>query len=240
MMIEDTKPQGALIELSTVHFYKGQLERKVALKDMGLTLSSDIPGAFSALYGSQSKQDGFMAAGQYADRHHLEFTVIDFLVRLDYKPNVGVMKPGELMNHDFLAFQRSSRPMLDEIDAMLAEKLTRAGVPLDDKFAGKPHLLVIERPELIAHLLSEATMAHLKVLVHGARTSFSDRPLNVGTVPFSHWDAIQEATCRLHPGTWVTLDRPGSPDMIEQPVNMAPAVVAQQRRPSARAKPQSS
>ncbi len=240
MMTEDTKPQGALIELSTVHFYKGQLERKIALKDMGLTLSSDIPGALSALYGSQSKQDGFMAAGQYADRHHLEFTVIDFLVKLDYKPNPGVMKPGELMHHDFFSFQRSSRAMLDEIDAMIEEKFVGDGMPLDERFVHKPHLLVIEKPELIATLLSDAVMSHLKVLVHGARTNFSERPLNVGTVPFSQWDSIQEATCRLNPGTWVTLERPGPPGPIAQADSPAAAVVARQRPAPARARPRSS
>jgi len=240
MMTEDTKPQSALIELSTVHFYKGQLGQTVALKDMGLTLSSAIPGALSALYGSQSKQDGFMAAGQYADRHHLEFTVIDFLVKLDSKPHPGIMKPDELIRHDFFAFQRSSRALLDEIDAILTEKLIVDGIPLEERFVRKPHLLVIEKPELISALLSDATMDHLKVLVHGARTSFSDRPLNVGTVPFSKWDAIQEATCRLNPGTWVTLERPDSPGSVTQIDRSVSKAIARQRPAPARVRPQQS
>jgi hypothetical protein len=238
MLNENTNSPGAVIELSTVHFYKGQLGPAVALKDMGLTLSADVPGTLSALYGHQSKQDGFMLAGQYADRHHLEFTVIDFLVKLDYKLNPGLMKPEELVHHDFLTFQRSSRPMLDEIDAMLTEKFAGHGVPLDGKFAGKPHLLVIERPELVGALLSDAAMAHIKVLVHGARTSFSDRALNVGTIPFSQWDAIQNATCRLNPETRVTLDRPTLRDRmayadgaaVVQAVKQAPSPAAPRPR----------
>lgn len=208
MTTEDNAVSGAVIELSTVFFYKGQLGRTVALKDLGLVLSADIPGTLSALYGSQSKQDGFMAAGRYADLHRLEFTVVDFLVRLEHKVNPGLMKPGELGGHDFLSMQRSSRAMLDEIDSLLTGELARRGTPLDDKFEGKPHLLVIERPDLVANLLSSADMAHVKVLVHGARTHFSERPLNIGTVPFSHWDSIQEATCRLNPDTRVSLERP--------------------------------
>ncbi|MET3132790.1 hypothetical protein AAKU55_003070 [Oxalobacteraceae bacterium GrIS 1.11] len=239
-MNDDAKPQGAVIELSTVHFYKGQLGPTVALKDMGLTLSADIPGTLSALYGYQSKQDGFMAAGQYADRHGLQFTVIDFLVKLDHKPNPGLMKPEELMRHDFFTFQRSSRAMLDEVDAMLMEKFAGQGVPLGGKYAGKPHLLVIERPELIATLLSDAAMAHVKVVVHGARTCFSDRPLNVGTVPFDQWDAIQEATCRLNPGTTVTLERPTLLEHVVRVDDVAPPVSrANQPRPPARVRTRS-
>ena len=231
MMNEEKSPQGALIELSTVHFYTGQLARTVALKDMGLTLNGAIPGAMSALYGHQSKQDGFMAAGQYADQHHLQFTVIDFLVKLAAKPNSGLMKPEELMHYDFLTFQRSSRAMLDQFEAMLTEHLSGKGALLDGKFAGKPHLLVIERPDLVGNLLSDSTMAHVKVLVHGAKTNFSDRPLNIGTVPFTQWDSIQEATCRLNPDTRVTLERPTPQNHI------APTETMNKRRPSARARP---
>jgi len=211
-MNENETSSGSVIELSTVHFYKGELERTIALKDVGLMLGSGIPAALSALYGHQSKQDGFMSAGQHADRHGLQFTVIDFLVRLDHKVNVGVMKPEELIEHDFLNFQRSSRAMLNEIDIILSEKLVRQGTLPDSVFAGKPHLLVIERPELVASLLSDSAMAHLKVLVHGARTQFSERPLNVGTVPFTQWRAIQEATCRLNPETRITLELPSLTD----------------------------
>ena len=212
MKNQDAAVSGAVIELSTVHFYKGQLEHTLALKDMGLMLSADIPGTLSALYGHQSKQDGFMAAGKYADRHHLEFTVIDFLVRLDYPVNPGLMKPEQLMHHDFLNFQRASRPMLDKIDSLLTEQLALQGQAPDDKFSGKPYLLVLEKPELVAQLLSSAVMEHVKVLVHNARTQFSERPLNVGTIAFNQWDAIQEATCRLNPGTGISLERPAPID----------------------------
>ena len=233
MKNEDTAGSSAVIELSTVHFYKGDLEPTIALKDMGLMLSADIPGTLSALYGHQSKQDGFMVAGKYADRHHLQFTVIDFLVRLDYRLNPGLMKPEQLMNHDFLNFQRASRAMLDEIDSLLTEKLE--GQVLDEKFVGKPDLLVLEKPELVAHLLSSASMAHVKVLVHAARTQFSERPLNVGTIAFSQWDAIQEATCRLNPGTRVSLERPGPIDKAVQIERRAPGIEASQ--PSTQAPP---
>lgn len=224
MTTENAAVSGAVIELSTVHFYKGQLERTIALKDVGLVLSAGIPATLSALYGNQSKQDGFMAAGKYADRHGLQFTVIDFLVRLHRKVNPGLMKPGELIEHDFLNVQRSSRAMLDEIDSMLTEKLMRQGKSLDRVFAGKPHLLVIERPELVASLLSDVAMAHLKVLVHGARTHFSERPLNVGTVPFSQWGAIQEATCRLNPDTRISLELPTPTDKTVRTSRSGPDV----------------
>lgn len=226
MTNEDTVVSGSVIELSTVHFYKGQLDLTVALKDMGLKLSADIPGTLSALYGHQSKQDGFMAAGKYADRHHLQFTVIDFLVRFDYPVNPGLMKPEQLMNHDFLNFHRSSRAMLDELDSLLTEKLD--GQALDDKFAGKPHLLVLEKPELVAQLLSSASLAHVKALVHSARTQFSERPLNIGTVPFSQWDAIQGATCRLNPATRISLERPHPIDKSVGAERSAPVVETSQ------------
>jgi hypothetical protein len=144
------------------------------------------------------------------------------------------MKPQELVHHDFLAFQRSSRAMLDEIDAILADRLGNLGKTLYDRFAGKPHLLVIERPDLVTNLLSDAAMAHVKVLVHGARAHFSERPLNVGTVPFSQWDSIHEATCRLNPDTRVSLERPAPNDKPVRADRESPPVKVNSRRPTVR------
>ncbi|GGM25638.1 hypothetical protein GCM10009425_40500 [Pseudomonas asuensis] len=183
-------------------------------------MKSPIPGAFSALYGYQSKQEGFMAARQYADKNRLQFTVIDFLVKLDQKQNPLMMKPGDIPRHDFLSFQRLSRNSLDEVEDILRNKFERDGSNVSGMDLSKPHHLIMQRPELIQAVMSASGWEHLKVLAFPAKSAVSERPLTVGVVPYEHWSAIQEASCRLHPNIRITLDSPSSSD--KQISNQAP------------------
>lgn len=197
-----------IIELSTVYFYDGAAPRVIALKDSSLSMKSPIAGAFSALYGYQSKQEGFMAARAYADANRLQFTVIDLLVKLDRKQNPLMMKPEDLAHHDFITFQRLSRSMMDELSEILVHQLEREGVNTATLGASKPHQLLIERPGLVTALVNRAGWEHMKVITYPAKIAISEKPLNVGTVPFRHWDSIQSATCRLNPNIQITLDPP--------------------------------
>jgi hypothetical protein len=185
--------------------------------------------ALTVLYGYQSKQDGFMAARDFAEKNRLQFTVIDFLVALDHKINPGLMKVEEFARHDFLPFQRLSRGAVDEISSLLADFAETKGVR--PEIAGaKPNALLIERPDLVVALLSDPSFDHVKVIAHQAKPTMSDRVLNVGTVPFRHWDSIVEATCRLNPVTRITLDRPPLHDH---------QVLARRTESTLRAKPKS-
>lgn len=149
-----------------------------------------------------------MAARAYADKHHLQFTVIDLLVKLDQRQNPLMMKPEDLGQHDFIMFLRSSRSMLDELEKILRKRLQQEGADLSHVDFSKPHLLIMERPELITSVMDEPGWEHLKVIAYPAKVTISEKPLNVGTVPFRHWGAIQEATCRLNPNIRITLDPP--------------------------------
>jgi len=149
-----------------------------------------------------------MAARDFAEKNRLQFTVIDFLVTLHCRINPGLMKDTELENHDFLAFQRLARSGGDAIrDMLLASPALdrRAATALESL---KPAALLLERPDLVDILTADPALRHLKVIAHQAKPLFSDRAMTVGTIPFQHWDAITEATCRLNPTTRVTLDRP--------------------------------
>jgi hypothetical protein len=213
-----------IIELSSVYFYEGTAPRVIALKDCDLFMKSPIPGAFSALYGYR-KQEGFMAARAYADQHRLQFTVIDFLVKLEHRQNPLTMKPEDLGQHDFIAFQRVSRSMMDELQDILRKRLEQEGTDLNQIDLSKPHQLIMRRPELVTTLIDEPGWEHLKVIAYLAKVAFSDKPLNVGTVPYRHWSAIQEATCRLNPNIQITLDLPG-----EREKNVSPSVLAPENR----------
>jgi len=214
-MINVAKPS-TVIELSTVYFCAGPLPHAIALRDCGLQLPGAAPNVLTALYGNQSKQDGFMAAREYAERNRLQFTVIDFLVALDHRINPGLMKSDEWANHDFFAFQRLSRGAADEIQAILQD-LVPAGAGEQAAVDGvKPNVLLLQRPELIGMLLSQPQLRHVKVVAHQARPIMSERALTVGSVPFVHWNAIKEASCRLNPTTRITLDQPR---MIDSPTS---------------------
>lgn len=197
-----------IIELSTLYFYQGNAPRSIALKDCGLKTKSSIEGAFSALYGYQSKQEAFMAARAYANEHRMDFTVIDFLVKLSEKQNPLMMKPEDMANHDFITFQRLSKSSMEEVQTTLRRFLTAEGTDPDSLGIFKPHIVLMQRPDLVAKLMNQPEWQHFKVIAHPADLEFSPRPLNVGTVPFRHWDAIQEATCRLNPNIRITLDPP--------------------------------
>jgi hypothetical protein len=194
-----------LIELSTVYFCEGPIPTSISLRDCGLALRGNLPQAITALYGTQSKQEGFMAAREYAEKNRLNFTVIDFLVRLDLRINPGVMKAEEFGDHDFLPFQRLARSGIDEIAALL-----QAASKLDSEIT-KPSAVLLERPELLSVLLDQPALRHIKAVAFQARPVMSERALTVGAVPFIHWNAIAEATCRLNPTTRITLEYPAPP-----------------------------
>ncbi|MDQ0655201.1 hypothetical protein [Pseudomonas cedrina] len=197
-----------IIELSTLYFYQGNAPRSIALKDCGLKTKCSIEGALSALYGYQSKQEAFMAARSYANQHRLDFTVIDFLVKLNEKQNPLMMKPEDMANHDFITFQRLSKSSMEEVQSTLRSILVSEGTDPDSLGIFKPHIVLMQRPDLVAKLMNQPEWQHFKVIAHPADLEFSPRPLNVGTVPYRHWDAIQEATCRLNPNIRITLDPP--------------------------------
>lgn len=202
------KPDSHIIELSSVYFFSGAAPRSIALRDCGLPMNPPIEGAFPALYGYQSKQEGFMAARSYADRNRLQFTVVDFLVQLDQKQNPLMMKPDDVPNHDFITFGRMSRSMMDHLQEILQERLLREGITPTKAELSKPHLLLQQRPDLVTSLIDAPGWEHMKVIAYPAKLMISEKPLTVGTLPFKHWGSIQEATCRLNPGIRITLEPP--------------------------------
>lgn len=198
----------ALIELSTVYFCKGPVPSVLALNDCGLQIEGAAPGAFAALYGTQSKQEGFVAACDFAERNRLQFTVIDLLIALDYRIHPGLMKEDEFAQHDFVAFQRLARSGSDRIKEILLSSPTldaHAGAALH---AGKPAAVLLERPDLLGSIVNHPSLQHVKVVAHHARPLFSERALAVATVPLRHWGAVVEVTCRLNPSTRVIHEAP--------------------------------
>lgn len=205
--MSDAPKSGSVIELSTVFFCEGPIPRAISLHDCALDLRARAPLAITALYGIQSKQEGFMAARDYAERNRLNFTVIDFLVATVSRVNPGKIKAAEFPDNDFLALHRLARNGSDEI----ASLLLAAGVAEAD--TKKPAEIFLERPQLLSLLLQQREMAHVKVVAFQARPIMCDHPLTVGAVPYAHWNAIVEATCRLNPTTRVTLDAPAPQDL---------------------------
>ncbi|WP_321959530.1 hypothetical protein [Burkholderia cenocepacia] len=229
-MSTNEKPDSQhIIELSTVYFYEGTAPRVIALKDCGLPMKSPVPGAFSALYGYQSKQEGFMAARAYADKNRLQFTVIDLLVKLDQKQNPLMMKPQDLPQHDFITFQRLSRSMMDELQEILRRHLERKGIDTSLLDQSKPHVLLMQRPDLITSVIDEPGWEHMKVIAYPAKIPISEKPLNIGTVPFRNWASIQKATCRLNPNIQITLDPPDQ--HVKDAATSAPAPTDRHRGP---------
>ncbi|MBK3477656.1 MULTISPECIES: hypothetical protein [Pseudomonas] len=227
------KPDSHIIELSSVYFYSGPAPRAIALKDCGVPTDAPISGAFPALYGYQSKQDGFMAARAYADKNRLQFTVVDFLVELDQKQNPNMMRPDDIPNHDFISFARMSRSMMDDLQAVLHERLAKEGITPSKLELAKPHLLLQQRPDLVSSLIEAPGWDHMKVIAYPAKLTISEKPLTVGIVPHSHWDSIKEASCRLNPGIRITLEPP-NPSQVDSATSAVASPSLKDRGPRSR------
>jgi len=204
-MSNENDKAGAVIELSTVYFHHGRLPEQLSLRNCGLAMPQKMPGMICGLYGRQAKQEGFMAAHAYAERHQLEFTVIDFLVRLDLAINPGKMKVEDLPHHDLLSLTQVRRQTWDAI-AYALEAEGAAGRAGDIEEAGQK--LLLDHPELIGRLCDLPGFQHFRVLAFDGKPAFSEQPLRVGVVPVRHWDAIETAICRLNPTTKIALDYP--------------------------------
>jgi len=197
--IEET-PEGNRhpIELSCVHFFKGSLPPSLSLKDIVPTL---VPDTVTALYGYQSKADGFKAAYEYAQKHGLNFTVIDITVEIARKQNPLVMKPDELSQFDFVSFQRLSKDMAKEVKEILSQAFP-------DTKISKPQTAFADDPGLLTALLKDERWQHLRIIATPMRTGFSNESLNLAVVPYRHWNSIKTAVCRLHPETTISLEPP--------------------------------
>ncbi len=198
------------IELSTVVFYRGEIEHEIALRDSSFPMAKAPRKALSALYGTQGKQDGFVAARSYAVSQGLNYTVVDLLVDLE-EQNPQVMKPDNLSKFDFLNVTRMSRALGDDIASRLAEVLTSAdldGEPVEALFSQPLRAVLARWPHLADPLMDLDGCKHLKVIAFPAVTLVGARPVAIGCVQHRHWSAIREATCRLNPNIRVNLDAP--------------------------------
>lgn len=198
------------IELSTVAFYEGHRPRSLALRDWAVPLAHPVPNTLTAVYGTRSKPEAFVAAHAYAVRNRLQFTIIDFIVALEYKPNPSVMKPGELDNHDFFSMLRMASSMNEQVSQWIRTGLAPSDerVNLLDQLELKEALM--QEPSLLGVLAESQACRHVKLIACPAMTLLTDKPLNLGIVPHRHWSAIQEATCRLDPTIHITLEPPAT------------------------------
>ncbi|MBY0243745.1 MAG: hypothetical protein K2X55_31010 [Burkholderiaceae bacterium] len=167
-----------------------------------------------------------MFAHAYALRHQLEFTLIDFVVRLQLPINPGKMKLEDLPHHDFLSLNQVRRQTWESI-AFALEDGGSSGATAGIEEDGKK--LLLTRPDLITQLCELPDYQHFRVLAFDAKPAISEQALQVGAVPVRHWGAIESAVCRLNPTTQVTLEYPGDrprPARVEAnaPVSLPKAV----------------
>lgn len=194
------------IELSTVAFFRGEAPREIALRSCSIPMSRASSCEFSALYGLQGKQEGFVAARDFAISQGLKYTVIDIVVGLEAQ-NPKQMKVGELPAYDFLNLARATRGLSDSIAEWLVEANGGRMAPevLADLSSEPLRQCVARRPDLISEIFSLGECEHLKVIAHQGLTRLSAEPLGLATISPRFWSSIREATCRLNPTIRITL-----------------------------------
>jgi hypothetical protein len=218
----ETRLSPFIIELSAVYFYHGCPPQTIALKECGLQASGPEAKRVSGFYGNQGKQEGFLAAKAYADKHRLRFEVVDFLVRLDHKQKNLKLNPEDLPCQDFVSFQRLSREIVEKLQEEAG--LTATGAISDPAF----------QQELAACAMRSPAWEHVKVFSYPELVLGSDRPLAIGSVPFRHWDSIVQGSCRLNPDLRVTLERPSDGDPPKPHCPSSPALPPRKARFPAR------
>lgn len=188
--------------MSTVYFFEKNLPKTIALKDCGLPLVQPIEGCFSALYGHIGRQAGFMAAKVYADKHRLNYTIIDFNVQFDKAVNTVPVGLEQLKHEELVALQRLPNAVLSKLFESYINDHH------DDQHMLKSYELLVQRPELLAGFINHEDYENLKLVIYPGVTAINEKPLTIGSIPFRHWDVITSAECRLHPTTKVTLESP--------------------------------
>ena len=198
------------VELSTVLFYRGEIPKEIALSDCSFPMARSPRKAFSGLYGLRGKQDGFVAARAYAASIGVKYTVIDVVIELE-KQLTTPLKPEELAESEFLNISRISRGLAEDIRLWLSPTPGEVGEgstkpPVTKKIRVADW--IEQNPALIDALIEVDDCRHLKVIAYHAATMVGDRPIAIGSLPYRHWGAIREATCRLNPTVHISLELP--------------------------------
>lgn len=202
-----------LIELSTVYFYHKILPRVIKLKECDVTQNtSGIPDTLAALTGYQRKQEGFVAAREYAERNGLDFTVIDFTVKLDQSFTPQLLKPSDLQTRDYLAMTRISKDTAHQLSDILKGSEDETVQRILKLYpAAKVTNLIKRYPALLDTILSDDQFKHFKIINMQVRTPLDpEKTLNLAFVPKRNWSCIQSATCRLDSSIEISLDPPQS------------------------------
>ena len=187
-------------ELSVIFFFKGSLPDTINLKDCAFPFRTPIENCFPALYGNISKRNGILAANEYADKHQLNFTVIDFRISLEDAVDTTPKNKKEFFHSEVISLNRLSRNKIFQLyDDYIDDNSKKI---LKNKTA---YLDLIEKPELLTHLINHQDFEKLKLLIYMAKTAISETPLTIGYIPYKNWDVITSAACRLHPNIKVNI-----------------------------------
>ncbi|WP_157118951.1 hypothetical protein [Azohydromonas lata] len=221
------------IELSTIVFVEHRL-KSLELHECSLPLANPIQGAFAGIYGTRSKPEAFVAAREHADRNRMDYTVVDLVVELEHKPNPTVMKTPELSQYDFFSMLRMAsamnRDVAEWIRAGLAPNDPRVAQIDDEQIAAT----LANEPSLFGVLADSPACRHLRLIACPVLTEFSDHFLNAGIVPFRHWSAIKEATCRFDPTVHVKLSPPPQLASSTSAASASPSVAPRASKPRSR------
>lgn len=197
---KDGKKKLGQTVMSTVYFFENTLPSIIALKDCGFPLNKPIDDSLSALYGHIGKQAGFMLAKAYADKHRLQYTIIDFNVQFDNPIDTVPVGLEQLKNAELVSLKRLPKNEITQLYNLYVNSQAQ-----EEK---KAYMKLVENPELLSKFINHPDYENLKLVIYPGITAVGDQPLTIGSIPHRHWDVITSAECRLHPNTKVTLENP--------------------------------
>lgn len=182
------------VELSSIFFFKDTLQSTINLKDCAFPFRTSIENCFPALYGNLSKKTGILAVKEYADRHQLNFTIIDFIISLEEAVDTRPKNEKELFYSEIISLNRLSKSTISQLYDDYIDNSSQK--KLKNKTA---YLALVEKPELLTDLINHQDFENLKLLICQAKTAISDKCLTIGYIPNRKWNMIKSPVCRLHP-----------------------------------------
>jgi hypothetical protein len=192
------------IEVSTIYWYKRALPRAVPVTDTGLVIPH-LTWGFTALYGQRGQQVGLPAAREWSDQHGSEYTVIDVRLRMENPILQGRRDPDNMVGQEILPLHQLQGKYAQELDDRLRAEMHLGQTSEQWQTANSLMDTVMRHPSAAQRLLSFPEFEGVKVLVHMAKTNFSDTPLPVATLRDNALELIVAAQCRLDPDLEVTL-----------------------------------
>lgn len=199
------------VELSTVFFYpKGERPpSQVSLSDCGPPMLSQNDDSITCLYGLRHRRLGFKQIHDYAERHNLDYEVVDMKLPVSEAPTT--VNQEDLGTQDVLSLARISGDVKETLyDGMgISSELSRT------EQQAKLIDMLSSNPESVNLLRDTLGSKDVPLVVHPTKLAEGEESIAVANLAKSSYSKLTDINCRTKKGIEIVNDigaSPGKPD----------------------------